>query len=246
MGGYRAGHYVFRVYCGPVCFDRVDAGSGQSLIRLRTKGTFLFYNYMSEVSNKEILEEVKSLSKTVQGLAEKTNGLSETIQALSGKTQAHSETIQALSGKTEMLSETVHGLSEKHEMLSETTHNLSEAIQALASHMDKRFDQVDERFKGVDQRFEHMDERINLRFDQLERTLEERITDLRKDITLQFEGVYKRLDLANERIDKLYIAVDGFIVLHKKLEQEFVMLQSKYERLEQRISKLETQFAMGV
>lgn len=126
-----------------------------------------------------------------------------------------------------------------------------EAIQDLASQMDERFNRVDERFKGVDERFkeldehlEQMDERNGLRFAQLEKTLEEQMGDLRKDITLQFDGVYKRLDLANERVDRLFIAVDGFIVLHKKIEQEFGALRSKYERLEERIVRLETKFAM--
>lgn len=112
-----------------------------------------------------------------------------------------------------------------------------EAIQNLATHMDRKFEAVDERFAKIDQRFD----RVDLRFAQLEKTIEERFTDVRRDITLQFESVMKRMDLVNERIDKLYVAVDGFVVLHKKLEQELVALQSKYQRLEERIVRLETQ-----
>ncbi|MBI2551766.1 hypothetical protein HYW17_00490 [Candidatus Uhrbacteria bacterium] len=170
-----------------------------------------------------------------------------------------------------------------------------EAIQELATHMDQRFDAVDQRFEQVDKRFEQVDkrfeqiderfdavdqrfDRVDLRFEQLEKSWETRFLELRKDIAIQVEGVYKRIDnvetslgkridnveiglgnridnvetslgnridLVNERIDKLYTAVDGFVVLHRKLEQEFTMLRSKYQRLEERLVLVEQKVGLA-
>lgn len=55
----------------------------------------------------------------------------------------------------------------------------------------------------------------------------------------QFKEVHRRIDETNERIDKLYNLVDGFIGLHQKLDQEFTAIRARYERLEERIAKLE-------
>lgn len=49
----------------------------------------------------------------------------------------------------------------------------------------------------------------------------------------------ERFEKVNERIDKLYSLVDGFIALHQKLDIELTSLRSSYQRLEERIAKLE-------
>lgn len=44
----------------------------------------------------------------------------------------------------------------------------------------------------------------------------------------------------NQRIDKLYILIDGFVRLHEKLDLELTSLKAQVERLEGRIAQLET------
>ncbi len=95
-----------------------------------------------------------------------------------------------------------------------TTREILEAINVFAESVDKRFDAVDKRFDVVE-----------------------------FGIKTQFKEVNQRLDQTNERIDKLYTLVDGFIQLHQKLDLELTALRSMYQRLEERIQKLEVQRA---
>lgn len=48
----------------------------------------------------------------------------------------------------------------------------------------------------------------------------------------------QRLDGLDNRIDKLYSLVDGFVSLHQKLDQELTMLRARIERVEQDLQVL--------
>ncbi len=52
------------------------------------------------------------------------------------------------------------------------------------------------------------------------------------------ETTQKNFELVNERIDKLYNLIDGFIQLHQKLDQELTMLRARVDRLEAEIQAL--------
>lgn len=47
----------------------------------------------------------------------------------------------------------------------------------------------------------------------------------------------------DHRINQLGTQVDGFVKLHETLDQELVAMRARVERLEDRITRLETKFA---
>lgn len=71
----------------------------------------------------------------------------------------------------------------------------------------------------------------------------EAITVFAESVDRRFDEMGARIDETNTRIDKLYTLVDGFIQLHQKLDLELTALRSMYQRLEDRIQKLEVQRA---
>jgi len=54
------------------------------------------------------------------------------------------------------------------------------------------------------------------------------------------EETSKKFAKTDERIDRLYTNVDGFIHMHQKLDLELTALRGYYKRLEERLEKLET------
>ncbi|MDP3985547.1 MAG: hypothetical protein Q8P82_02170 [bacterium] len=106
-------------------------------------------------------------------------------------------------------------------MIENDKQEILEAINTFATHVDQKFEKIDQKFEKIDQRFDIFDQRF---------------TSFEQTTNKQFAEV-------NGRIDKLYTAIDGFIQLHQKLEIELVALRAKYDRLEERLSKLEMQRA---
>lgn len=97
------------------------------------------------------------------------------------------------------------------------TKEILEAITVFAESVDRRFNAVDARFNAVDARLNAVDSHL--------------------------DEMSTRIDETNQRIDRLYTLVDGFIQLHQKLDLELTALRSMYQRLEDRIQKLEVQRA---
>lgn len=50
-----------------------------------------------------------------------------------------------------------------------------------------------------------------------------------------------KIDAVDQRIDKLYSLVDGFVSLHQKLDQELTMLRARMDRMEQEFKLLQSQ-----
>lgn len=74
--------------------------------------------------------------------------------------------------------------------------------------------------------------------------IEEKISDVLEITNQGFSDMQKSFSGANQRIDKLYSLVDGFIGLHQKLDQELTMLRAKIDRQEDEIIKIKTKLAM--
>lgn len=98
---------------------------------------------------------------------------------------------------------------------------LLEFLQDEFGKVEKHFDEVDKRFDEVDKRFDMMDGRITM----LAVELKQEIRATREEL--------------NTRIDELYKATDGYIAMFRKVDTELVAMQAKYERLDERIARLE-------
>lgn len=69
--------------------------------------------------------------------------------------------------------------------------------------------------------------------------LNQKFEEFGRMIGTGFQDMRKQFTETNDRIDRVYDHVDGFITLNQKLDQEFTMIRAKYERLEQRVARLE-------
>ena len=69
------------------------------------------------------------------------------------------------------------------------------------------------------------------------------ITDFKFETKVNFEETRTEFVKTNERIDNLYTNVDGFIHMHQRLELELTAMRGYYQRLEERLAKLEATHA---
>lgn len=74
--------------------------------------------------------------------------------------------------------------------------------------------------------------------------IEEKLADVLEITNQGFSDMQKSFNGVNQRVDKLYSLVDGFIGLHQKLDQELTMLRSRIERQETEINKIKTKLAL--
>jgi hypothetical protein len=89
--------------------------------------------------------------------------------------------------------------------------NVIEAIQALATHVDRRFDEHDRRFDEHDRRFDEHD----LRFDEHDR---------------RFDKHDQRFDQYDEKFDALFSLIDSFGHQTAANTQEIKLLGSQLDR----------------
>ena len=101
------------------------------------------------------------------------------------------------------------------------------------AHVEERFKKVDEQFARIDARFEKVDEQFA------------RIDDRFREAQYEVRELGRRMDQQKERIDSLYDHVDGFITLHQKLDLELAALRSKYNRLDERMMRIESRPALA-
>ncbi|KKU09158.1 MAG: hypothetical protein UX09_C0002G0001 [Candidatus Uhrbacteria bacterium GW2011_GWE2_45_35] len=59
-------------------------------------------------------------------------------------------------------------------------------------------------------------------------------------VDIKLEETNQKIDQTTEKISQLYINVDGFIHMHQRLDLELTAMRGYYQRLEERIAKLET------
>jgi predicted nucleic acid-binding Zn-ribbon protein len=78
-------------------------------------------------------------------------------------------------------------------------------------------------------------------------TKEEFEAEMKKMVTKEeFKAEMKKMVTGkefNKKFNKLTNQIDRFIVLHEKLETELVALRSQYNRLEERVKKIEARLA---
>ncbi len=79
-------------------------------------------------------------------------------------------------------------------------------------------------------------ERIDQRIDDLARATQVGFQDIESRLTYRIGEIDTRL---TGRIDTLTTSVDGFVRLHQTLDTELVAVRGKYDRLEERVEKLE-------
>lgn len=96
---------------------------------------------------------------------------------------------------------------------------VTEALEPFAGAIKEDFDRVDERFNKVDERFEKVDER----FEKIETTLIAVVEDLK-------EARKERQNL-EKRINETYNAVDGFIKVVTKLDEEFTVMKEDVKKI---------------
>ncbi len=94
-----------------------------------------------------------------------------------------------------------------------------EAMEPFADAVKKDFTDVDKRFDKVDERFESVDERFN----KIEMTLINIVEELK-------EAREERAEL-KASINQTYNAVDGFVKVVTKLEQEFTLMKEDLNRV---------------
>lgn len=75
------------------------------------------------------------------------------------------------------------------------------------------------------------------------KTLDERIEDVLMGVNQGFSDVQEQIGHLNQRVDRLYTSIDGFIALHQKLDHELAALRSRVERQEEEIRLLKLKFA---
>jgi len=92
-----------------------------------------------------------------------------------------------------------------------------------------------------------MDQEIKQEFENLAVMIQQGFEEAEKKLELfkfetanNFEENRKDHTRINERIDRLYTNVDAFIHMHQKLDLELTALRGFYQRLEERLAKLET------
>lgn len=116
-------------------------------------------------------------------------------------------------------------------------------LQQIETIMDKKFDEFAVIVRhGFDETHQRIDS-TNQRIDEVNQRLSTRIDDLTVTVRDGFEEVHHRINETNQRIDRLTTAVDGFIVLYQKVDQEIVMLRSRMDRMEETIQQLQAQLA---
>lgn len=109
-------------------------------------------------------------------------------------------------------------------------------LQQIETIMDKKFDEFAVIVRhGFDETNQHIDV-TNQRIEEVNRNLGTRIEAVNHTLS-------SRIDETNQRIDRLTTAVDGFIVLYQKVDQEVVMLRSRIERLEETVQQLQLRLA---
>lgn len=96
---------------------------------------------------------------------------------------------------------------------------LKEVFEPYAGAIKEDFNRIDGRFDKIDERFEKVDER----FMRIETTLIAVVEDLK-------EARKERQKLA-ERINETYNAVDGFIQIVAKLQDEFIVIKEDLKRV---------------
>ncbi len=93
---------------------------------------------------------------------------------------------------------------------------LSEEFKKNNIEINKRFDKIDERFDKIDERFDLLDNEIKVN---------------RTNMIVGFkEGKEERNRIEN-KINNLFNAVDGFIKIVTKLEDEFAALKEDLNRV---------------
>lgn len=110
---------------------------------------------------------------------------------------------------------------------------------------DKKFEAFEQRADKKFEAFEkRMDKKMDERFDEfgkaMDKKMDEKLEGFAVIVNQGFSEVQKQLVLINQRIDKLYSAVDGFIVLHQKLDQELTMLRARMDRFEEQLQRIQT------
>lgn len=94
----------------------------------------------------------------------------------------------------------------------------------------------------LDEKLDNLSKKVDEKFDDFAKIVADgfdSVQDQFREVYRKIDNLDNRLDETNSRIDKLYNLVDGFIGLHQKLDQEFTAIRARYERLEERIAKLE-------
>jgi chromosome segregation ATPase len=117
--------------------------------------------------------------------------------------------------------------------------------QELVEFLGRQFAQVDRRFTEADRRISEMDQRVTAQLGGMD----ERITDLRREILGHFDEIYRRL----ERLEQEYQAITQALrrieagladdrrrreILERdlaELKRHVAVLQSRIEEIEQRL-----------
>jgi hypothetical protein len=117
-----------------------------------------------------------------------------------------------------------------------------EAVHVLSTQMDTRFQQVDIRFECMDQKMGEMETRIDQKMGEMETRIDQKMGEMEFRIDqkmgeMEFridgkmEAVQSRMDQKMEAMENhLMNHIDGFIVLHNKLDVELVALRSHQNR----------------
>lgn len=118
--------------------------------------------------------------------------------------------------------------------------------------VDRRFDGVDRRFEGVDRRLDEVDRRldgvdrrlegVDRRFDGIEQRLD-RVEYKVIDVDAKQDELIKKVSHLEDQHSQIFNKIDGFLVLIQRHEAEIAALRSAYQRLDERLQKLEMRFA---
>jgi phage shock protein A len=123
--------------------------------------------------------------------------------------------------------------------------DVKQEFESLAILIQKGFE---EQMHVFDQKLEKQtmafDAKLEAQTKSFDQKLNERIGVVEFKIVSLGEEMRAAQADTNQRIDKLYEAVDHFIYLHQQLETELVALRGYCQRLEQRIEQLEAQMAV--
>jgi predicted nucleic acid-binding Zn-ribbon protein len=145
---------------------------------------------------------------------------------------------QILQVVAENQTENRKGFSEVGIRLSKMDDRLG-GVEVRLGGMDKRFDGMDKRFDGIEKSIGNLDVRFK-GLDARVSRLEDNVVGINTRLMTMEE---KMVDMTHfdKSMNQTFNKIDGFMVIIDRYESEIAAIGAKYERLEDRVSSLESQ-----